>query len=143
MKEEKKMKIARNRYKVSTIILLTVLTLSVILTIFPIINAQQGQKTYPYIGAVPNPVQVDQPVLFHVGISAQTTNVAIGWEGLSVTIERPDGQTDIITDIRTDSTGGTGVPYTPDMVGKYIVQGHFPEQGRMLASDSDKLELIV
>ena len=137
------MKILRNRYKVSTIILLTVLTLSLILTIFPMANAQQTQKTYPYIGAVPNPVQVNQPVLFHVGISAQTSNVAQGWEGLSITIERPDGQTDIISDIRTDSTGGTGVPYTPDMVGKYIVQGHFPEQGRMLASDSDKLELIV
>jgi len=29
------------------------------------------------------------------------------------------------------------------MVGKYIVQGHFPEQGIMLASETDELELIV
>ena len=62
---------------------------------------------------------------------------------LSITIERPDGRTDTLSDITTDSTGGTGVPYTPDMIGKYIVQGHFPEQGNMLASDSDKIELIV
>ena len=136
------MKMLRNRDKLSTIILLTVLTLSLILTILPMANAQ-GTQTYPYISAVPNPVQVNQPVLFHVGISAQTSNVALGWEGLSITIERPDGRTDTLSDITTDSTGGTGVPYTPDMIGKYIVQGHFPEQGNMLASDSDKIELIV
>jgi len=138
-----KINMLKIRHKISTIILLTILTLSSILAILPIINAQQGQKTYPYIGAVPNPVQVDQPVLFHVGISAQASNVKQGWEGLSITIERPDGHTETISDIRTDSTGGTGVPYTPDMIGKYIVQGFFPEQGNMLASETDKLELVV
>ncbi len=137
------MKILRNRCKVSTIILLTVLALSSILTIFPMINAQQTQKTYPYINAIPNPVQVNQPVLFHIGISAQLTSTHMGWEGLSITIQRPDGQTETISDITTDATGGTGVPYTPTMVGKYIVKGYFPAQGRMLASETDELELIV
>ncbi len=137
------MKILRNRYKVSTIILLTVLTLSLILTIFPMTNAQQTQKTYPYIAAIPNPAPVNEQLLFHVGISAQLSSTHMGWEGLSITIQRPDGQTETISDIRTDATGGTGVPYTPTMVGKYIVQGHFPAQGRMLASDTDELELIV
>jgi len=81
----------------------------------------------------------------------------MGWEGLSVTIERPDGQTETISDIRTDSTGGTGVLYVPTMVGTYRVQVHFPEQvtaenkavpglpegSVMLASESEVLELVV
>jgi outer membrane protein assembly factor BamB len=153
------MEILRNRHKISTITLLTVLTLS-ILTIFPMINAQETltKKTYPYLGAIPNPAAVDEQMLFHVGISAQLASTHMGWEGLSITIQRPDGQTDTISDITTDATGGTGVPYTPDMVGKYIVQMHFPEQaitaakqdgGRspvgtmFLASDSEELEVIV
>jgi outer membrane protein assembly factor BamB len=143
MKKEKKMKMLKNRHKVTTISLLTVLTLSLILTIFPMTNAQQGQQTYPYIGAVPNPVQVDQPVLFHVGISAQLSSTHMGWEDLSITIKRPDGQTDTFSGIRTDATGGTSRQYTPTMVGKYLVKGYFPEQGNMLASETDELELIV
>jgi len=137
------MKIARNRYKFSTITLLIVLTLTSILTIFPTANAQATQKTYPYIAAIPNPAPVNEQLLFHVGISAQLSSTHLGWEGLSITIQRPDGQTETISDITTDATGGTGVPYTPTMVGKYIVKGYFPEQGRMLASETDELELIV
>jgi outer membrane protein assembly factor BamB len=146
--------------KISTIILLIVLTLSSILTILPMINAQETptKKTYPYIGATPNPVQVDQPVLFHVGISAQMASTHMGWDGLSITIKRPDGQTDTISDIRTDATGGTSKQYTPTMVGTYLVQGHFPEQAItatkqdggyspigtiFLASDTEELEVIV
>jgi hypothetical protein len=154
------MKILRNRHKVSTIILPTVLTLSLILTIFPMINAQQTltKKTYPYIGAIPNPAPVNEQMLFHIGISAQLASTNMGWEGLSITIQRPDGQTDTLSDIRTDATGGTGVPYTPDIIGTYIVQGHFPEQvitatkqdggyspvGTIfLASDTEELAVIV
>ena len=114
--------------KISMIILLTVLTLSSILTIFPVINAQETIKTYAYLGVIPNPVQVNQYVLFHVGISHQRTNVDEGWEGLSVTIIDPEGIETSIENIRTDATGGTGVSYTPTKVGTYECQGHFPEQ---------------
>ncbi|HDQ05155.1 MAG TPA: hypothetical protein ENN36_00335 [Candidatus Bathyarchaeota archaeon] len=129
--------------KISTIILLTVMVLSLMLTIFPLINAQQTQKTYPYIAAIPNPAPVNEQMLFHVGISAQLSSTHMGWEGLSITIRRPDGQTETLSDIRTDSTGGTGQPYTPTMVGKYYATMHFPAQGTKLASETDELELIV
>jgi len=96
-------------------------------------------------------------VLMHVGITDQLSDVSMGYEGLTVTIERPDGQTDTIRDIKTDSTGGTGVVYTPSMTGTHIVQAHFPEQTlaiqplffpapidmTFLASDSDVVELEV
>jgi len=113
--------------------------------------------TYAFIGALPNPVGVEQEVLLHIGITAQLNAVAQSWEGLSVTIERPDGKTETISDVTTDSTGGTGRIYIPDIEGTYYLQTHFPEQETtndkraagwsvgtwMLASDSEKLALVV
>jgi outer membrane protein assembly factor BamB len=115
------------------------------------------RTTYAFIGALPNPVGVGQEVLLHVGITQQLTNVAYGWEGLTVTVEKPDGKTETIGPFRTDATGGTGTVYVPTMAGNYILQTHFPEQrsgeGKvgggtpsgtlMLASDSEKLTLVV
>jgi hypothetical protein len=83
---------------------------------------------FAYINAVPNPVGVGQEVLLHIGITQQLASAEQGWEGLSVTIERPDGETDTFEDIKTDSTGGTGRTYTPTMEGTYHMQTHFPEQ---------------
>jgi hypothetical protein len=115
------------------------------------------RKSFAYIGALPNPAGVGQEVLLHVGIFQPLQNFVMGWEGLSVTITKPDGTTDTISNIRTDSTGGTGRVYVPDEAGIYTLQSHFPEQTttndnygggtppgvRILASDSKKLTLTV
>jgi hypothetical protein len=117
-------------------------------------------KTYAYVGATPNPIGVGQEVLIHVGITQPQANVALGWEGLTVTIDRPDGKTETLGPFKTDATGGTGTIYVPSMTGNYTLQTHFPEQvvkqniggffsapvpaGTVMeASDSDKLTLIV
>jgi hypothetical protein len=162
-KEIKKMKKLCDKTKISTIALILVLTISAIVVALPAVTAQSPtKKTFAYIGAVPNPVGVKQMVLFHVGITENLYSADQGWDGLSITIERPDGQIDTIDNIRTDSTGGTGRTYTPNQVGKYYVTAHFPEQVTtadkragsmftstvpigtvMLASDSETLELIV
>ncbi|MGB9914668.1 MAG: hypothetical protein ACPLIG_05010 [Candidatus Bathyarchaeales archaeon] len=140
-----------------SIVAFLVLTFAVTLIALPNANAQSTIKTYAYIGAVPNPVGVGQPTLIHVGVTLPLQSVEMGWEGLSVTITRPDGVTETIKDIRTDSTGGTGVQYTPTMAGNYTLQTHFPQQNTTstkrargvavgtvaLASDSEKLTLIV
>jgi outer membrane protein assembly factor BamB len=118
--------------------------------------------TYPFIGATPNPVGVGQDVLLHVGITQQLSLVQYGWEGLTVTVTKPDGTTATLGPFKTDSTGGTGAVYKPDVVGNYTLQTHFPEQRMpssvagggfnyfgvpvnttMLASDSAKLTLVV
>jgi outer membrane protein assembly factor BamB len=162
IKSKKEMKSMKEHYyktKLSTIALILVLTLSATLVALPDAFAQEfsSKKTYAYIGAVPNPVGVKQEVLLHIGISDQLSSVEMGWEDLSVTIERPDGGTDTITDIRTDATGGTGRVYVPDMAGTYYLQTHFPTQTievmpffsgnpynmTYLASSSEKLELEV
>jgi len=150
--------------KVSTIALLLVLAISATLVALPAVTGQgSGEKmTYAYIGAIPNPVGVNQMVLLHVGITQELQTVAMGWEDLSVSIIDPEGIETTLEDIRTDATGGTGVVFTPTKVGTYQLQTHFPEQVTtqtkragsmftgyvpvgtvMLASYSEILELIV
>ncbi len=146
-----------NKAMATAIAFILILTIAVPLIALPNVNAQSNMKTYPFIGAVPNPVGVGQTVLLHVGITLALNNEAMGWEGLTVTVTRPDGTKETLGPFRTDSTGGTGGTYVPTMVGNYTLQTHFPEQtttatkqGRglaagtvMLASDSDILTLVV
>ena len=145
--------------KIATIALILVLTISATLVALPAATAQavQTSKSYPFLGAVPNPVGVNQPVLLHVGITARLSSADMGWEGLTVTVTDPEGIESTIGPIRTDATGGTGEVFTPTMVGKYILQTHFPEQTvtlapfffgspydiTYLADSSEPLELVV
>ena len=101
--------------RISTITLVLLLTISCLITVLPTIYAQEPviMKTYPYIGATPNPIGINQQVLLHVGITQYHSNAAYGWEDLTVTVTRPDGQTDTLGPLTTDSTGGTGTIFQP------------------------------
>jgi outer membrane protein assembly factor BamB len=143
--------------KITTISLVLLLTLSTVIISLPSAAAQQTQTTYPFLGVVPNPVGVNQVVLFHTGIFQQLQSVEMGWEDITISIQRPDGQYDYITGIKTDSTGGTGRTYTPTQVGTYTIMTQFPEQVLtaekqvptlpigtvMLASESAPVSLVV
>jgi outer membrane protein assembly factor BamB len=133
-----------------------------LLVAFPTTIAQEieySKTTHAYIGAIPNPVGVNQQVLIHVGITDFLRLYHHGWEGLTVTVTKPDGQTETLGPFRTDATGGTGTIYTPTMAGTYTLQTHFPAQTydweggisrvpftgvvKYEASDSEVLELVV
>ncbi len=151
------MNISKNKSKISTISIILLLTLSAIFIALPSVSAQQTQVSYPFIGVVPNPVGINQVIVLHTGIFQQLSQVQMGWEDITISILRPDGQTDYITGIKTDSTGGTGRTYTPTMVGTYTIKTIFPEQELtaektapgfpigtvFLASESTPLELVV
>jgi outer membrane protein assembly factor BamB len=152
-----------NKDKTATTVALFLMA-SFIVSLFalPNVSAQIPEKTtYAFIGALPNPAGVGQEVLLHIGITDPLALDTEGWVGLSVTITKPDGTTETISNIRTDSTGGTGKVYVPTMVGNYTLQTHFPEQTynwsfhppafnpmltgvvKYKASDSEKLTLVV
>jgi len=152
------MKFKLDRTRLYTIALILMLSASGLLTLLPATTAQvtNTSKTYAFIGAVPNPAGVGQEVLLHIGITQDLNRASEGWEGLTVTVKRPDNETETLGPFRTDSTGGTGSVYRPTMTGTYYFQTHFPEQTRpsrrssdqpagtvMLASDSEWLELVV
>jgi outer membrane protein assembly factor BamB len=127
----------------------------------PSAKAADTQTTYAFIGAMPNPVGVGQEVLLHVGITQQLGLPAQSWEGLIVTVTKPDGERITLGPYDTDATGGTGGVFVPEMEGEYTLQAHFPEQvfeegvsgfggqgsvpagTTMLASDSEELTLVV
>jgi outer membrane protein assembly factor BamB len=145
-----------SKSKTTTIVaaLLIILAMAISLLALPAEkqSATAQITTWPFIGAIPNPASVNQEVLLHIGITASLGSVEMGWEDLWVTIERPDNKTDTIENIRTDSTGGTGRTYVPDMPGTYYLQTHFPAQNTTdywgeeiayAASESEILELVV
>ena len=81
-----------------------------------------------FIGAVPNPVGVGQEVLLHCGTTDALQNPDQGWEGLTIEVTKPDGKVDVLGPFKTDSTGGTGTVFVPDVAGNYTLRTHFPEQ---------------
>lgn len=143
------------------IVISAFLIIAMAISTFPpntVIAQSDGERaTHAYIGATPNPVGVGQETLLHIGIMQQLSLVQQGWEGLTVTVEKPDGTTETLGPFRTDSTGGTGHVYIPEEEGEYILQTHFPEQVTtadnlspgspagtvMLASESPELTLVV
>ena len=85
------------------------------------------KKTFAFMGATPNPLGVGQESLLHFGITDPLGGFGQGWEGLTVTVTRPDGTTETLGPFRSDATGGTGTSYSPSMAGNYTLQSHFPE----------------
>jgi outer membrane protein assembly factor BamB len=144
-----------------TMPLIIILTLSLLIFVFPTITAQEvvyNKTTYAIIGATPNPIGVNQPTLLHIGITDPTQRATDYFTGLTVTVTKPDDTTETLGPFTTDATGGTGSVYVPTMVGIYKLQTHFPAQtyvydstsripfeGPVLmeASDSPILELVV
>ncbi len=155
------MKNTNKKSKISIIFLLTILTISIISITIPSISSQQvdhTKATFAFINATPNPIGINQETLLHVGITDFLRDVDHGWEGLTVTVRKPDGQTETLGPFKTDSTGGTGTIFIPTMVGSYYLKTNFPEQtyfwtpnnrvpfdGLILyqASESEELELVV
>ena len=151
--------------KTATLItLFLMLTATISLIVLPNANAAGTKQTYPVIGATPNPVGVNQETLILIGITDATSSALYGWTGLTVTVKKPDGSTETLNNggpgYTTDSTGLTGVVYTPSMTGNYTLQLHFPQQvtavgsggffgvtippnTTMLASDSIVITLVV
>jgi len=147
----------------TTIALLLILAFALSLVALPAM-AQPGVvlKNYAFIDAVPNPVGVGEECLLRFGVLRQLPNVAFGYEGLTLTLEHPDGRTETLGPFRTDSTGGSYYIFVPSVTGTYKVTTHFPEQtwvygdffnleggnmifdGTTLASaTSETLELVV
>jgi len=146
-----------NKIQLSAIALTLIFTIST-LAILPSAFAQAPgyKETFAFIGAIPNPVGVNQQVLLHVGIPTPIAFPQMGWYDLTVEVTAPDGSTEVLGPYDTDTTGGTGAVFTPTQAGTYTLRTHFPEQPTevdynrigpagtiMLESYSEPLELIV
>src|SRR3990172_5870923 len=156
--EKRKMQKIKKKTMVSLIALALMISMVASMMMLPPTNGAPlkllTKQSYAYVGAMPNPIGLGQETLIHLGITDELAVSTHGWTGLTVTVTKPDGTTITLGPFRTDSTGGTGTLFIPDVVGTYYLQSHFPEQrynwtlygGASVlykASDSEKLALIV
>jgi len=93
-------------------------------------TAQPGvtRASFPILDVVPNPVGVGENALIRFGVMQQLPSVYDGYEGLTLTITKPDGTTENFGPYKTDSTGSTFMNYVPATTGTYKVKMVFPEQ---------------
>jgi len=144
--------------KTSIIALILTLTFAATFVALPVVNAEED--SYAFITVSPNPVGVGQTVSIIAWLDKMppTASGPAGdrWEGLEVTIEKPDEKTEKLGPITSDPVGSMWASYTPTMIGTYTFQLSFPGQhiegpGAMggyinetyLPSTSRKVELTV
>src|SRR4030066_1386023 len=88
VKEKKRLTRSKNAIAIALFLLFAMI---VSLIALPTANAQGTKNTFAIIGAIPNPVGVNQETLIMTGITHATAHPHEGWTGLSITITRPDG----------------------------------------------------
>jgi outer membrane protein assembly factor BamB len=116
-----------------TVLIVSILMIAMAVPIFALPNAAAQDETpsvpsYVYLGVISNPIGVNQELLLHIGSPHALQSVEMGWEGLTVIVTYPDGHNITLGPYKTDSTGGTGGIFIPDVDGNYTLQSYFPEQ---------------
>ena len=114
------------------IALILMLTIAVLITYFPIVNATENVPTYAYLSVRPNPVGVGQTLLvaFWLNFAPPTANGATGdrWQGMTVTVTKPGGTNQTLGPYASDPVGSQWINYVPDTIGTYYFQFSFPGQ---------------
>jgi outer membrane protein assembly factor BamB len=112
-----------------------VLTFAATLVALPAANAHTPpwtMQTYSYIAVSPNTVGVGQFVYVVVWVSPNPpTAMGIAgdrWRNMTVTITKPNGDTETLGPYYSDPTGSTFTSYTPNQVGTYKFVFNFPGQ---------------
>ena len=119
--------------------LILLLTFSGLLAIVPVASAHTPPwtiSTYAYISAEPNPVGVGQTAYVNFWIDkvppASVGNYGVHWHNMTITMTKPDGNTQIMGPFESDAVGGAWAQFTPDQVGTYKFVGNFPGQVAVL-----------
>ena len=155
----------------AAIALILILAISTFMIFAPSTNAIlmppiNFDEVFAYISVVPNPIGVDQIVLVTYRLDQPALGALVRtnhFNGTSVTITKPDGTSEVRSDLAMDATSSGWFTYTPTSVGTYKFQMHFPKHeywanitgipafgipstetyATYAADDSDILELVV
>ena len=127
--------------KLVTTIAVFLLFASSALVMLPLTNAHTpawNVPTYIYVTAQPSPVGVGQQIFITWTIDIPPPTAAgVGgdrWQGYTIKVTRPDGTTENMGPYTSDPTGGSYAFYTPQQVGTYKFDLHFP--GQTLSRDN-------
>ena len=122
----------KTKMTIATIALVLMLAFSTILVALQTVKALD-LPTYAFLTATPNPIGVGQTAYISWWLTPQplldpNTMWVIPFEGITVTITKPDGTNQIMGPYKSDPVGGNWFSYVPDTVGTYKLQAHFPGQ---------------
>jgi outer membrane protein assembly factor BamB len=88
--------------------------------------------TFAYLAITPNPTGINQQVFFVMWLhAAPPTAAGIAgdrWRDFTVTVTRPDGETETLGPYLSDATGSTYGLYTPTQIGTYKFVFEYPGQ---------------
>ncbi len=126
-------------YKTQTKNLSAIITILLLTSAFVAISNTQPAKAqnntqwtaFMHVSAAPNPVGVGQTTLVTWSldkVSPIATIRANQWQGIMVTITKPDGTVETKGPLEAWSTGGSVFFYTPTMLGTYKIEASFPGQ---------------
>lgn len=122
--------LAKNTKQVFALLLVLTFAFSSIAIFMPVqpAQAQTTMKTYAISDSIPNPIGLGESTLLKVGITQAAPSASFGWSGITITVIKPDGTTQTLGPVTTDSTGSTYISYTPDQVGTYNLTTNVPQQ---------------
>jgi len=134
------MQIVKNRSKISAITFVLMLTIAASLVALQVVIAQPvtDVKTYCFV-APPEKAGVGQAALLVYWLDqlpgGETVEEAAAgrrdaYYDITLTITKPDGTEETIEMGPSDPVGSGWILYTPDQVGMYSVQAHFPGNWR-------------
>lgn len=146
---------------ISKMLIALILMLSIAFSIVAYIPVTQAQDTTTYLhqAAAPNPIGIGQKVhCTFMMLPVPPSQYPLEsprygyWEGLMLTIEKPDGKTVTIGPVTSAEAGAGTIDFTPDIAGNYTLQWKFPGQTITVGpqkgsyykpSESTKLQLVV
>jgi hypothetical protein len=85
-------------------------------------------ETSLFISAAPNPIGVGQTVNVQWWLAIANPIAGQTWNGVKVTVEKPDGQTEVFDNLKSDINGGAYIAFTPSTEGIYKVHASFSGQ---------------
>jgi outer membrane protein assembly factor BamB len=129
------MRLSRSKTMATVIALFLALSIAVTLVALPTANAHTPAwtiPTYAYLAIAPNPVGVGESVYVVMWIHGAPPT-ALGkagdrWRDFTLTITKPNGDTETLGPWNSDPTGSTFTSYTPDQVGTYKFVFNYPGQ---------------
>lgn len=133
MKNSKNFVKNKTKTSTTTAIAITLMMLSSIFTFMAISNVNAADVTvYPFLTVSPNPIGVGQQTIIVAWLDRLppmfSNNTQTSWEQYTITVTHPDGETETLGPVNSDSLGSTYFAYTPTKIGTYIFTFSFPGQ---------------
>ncbi len=128
--------------KLSTIILLTLLSVSMIAVASMTSVQALDIPTYLKIHVEPDPVGIGQAAYISAFMTKPTASSGMGstgdmYKGITIQITDPDGKVTTMGPYTADSTGGVGgLSFTPDKLGNYTLKAFYPGQNLTRSASS-------